>query len=415
MRLSNSNAQLALVLANVALYAACYQAQTPITPYIVKSLSPNAQTQFGVLKSWNGLLQLLGGLFAGRWIDIAGARPALIASFAASAVYYILVARADSFTWLLVAQIPTVLQHAVLGARGYVALSTTDEQRTKALSYISVAYGVGMVVGPSIGGALAKISLQTSAVAAAVGSLISVLSLVLFLEVAPTSPKAATESDKPAGEKSATSLRALLLGSDAASAPLRGLICVKALMSAALALFHSTFVLVASDRFGMDAQGVGYLMSFVGALGIASQSLLVGPLTSRFSEGAVVTVASSALAASFAGLAAASTQAQLYAVCVPLTVLSTIVMLINTSQITRSAPPAVRGSLVAVDMALGSGFRMVAPAVGAHMLSSAGYWSMGAASAGLMGLATLLLAVGVGSTTRAASAPAAANGKAHRE
>jgi predicted MFS family arabinose efflux permease len=318
---------------------------------------------------------------------------------------------ADSIPWLLAAPGPTVLQHAVLAARAYVALATSDEARTRTLGYVSVAYGAGFVLGPAVGGLLSQHSLRASAAVATAASAVSFVSLLVLLDAAPATATAGTAAPaSPAAAAAGASASASASGGGLSaiwrSPALRGLLGVKALMSAALSLFHSTFALVAADRFGMDATGVGFLMSFAGALGIVAQAVLVPLMVGRFAEGRVVLAASAALAASFCGLALASTPAALYAVCVPLTLCSTVAMLLNTSQITRAAPGEVRGALVGIDMALGSGFRMVAPAVGALLLRSAGYWAMGASSAGLMAVATLLLALEAAGGGDAGGAPA---------
>jgi hypothetical protein len=327
-------------------------------------------------------------------------------------VCYAMTFYADSITWLLAAQVPTVLQHAVLAARAYVALATSDEARTRTLGYVSVAYGAGFVLGPAVGGLLSQHSLRASAAVATAASAVSFVSLLVLLDAAPAAAAAAGTAApaSPAAAAPGASASASASGGGLSaiwrSPALRGLLGVKALMSAALSLFHSTFALVAADRFGMDATGVGFLMSFAGALGIVAQAVLVPLMVGRFAEGRVVLAASAALAASFCGLALASTPAALYAVCVPLTLCSTVAMLLNTSQITRAAPGEVRGALVGIDMALGSGFRMVAPAVGALLLRSAGYWAMGASSAGLMAVATLLLALEAAGGGDAGGAPA---------
>jgi MFS transporter, DHA1 family, tetracycline resistance protein len=406
--------QLLLVLVNVALYAACYQMQVPVQPYVVKSLSADSVASYAALKSWNGLLQLVGSLLVGRWVDASGPRPVLVASFAASALNYAMTYVATTSAdggagmwWLMAAQVPTVLQHAVLAARGYVALSTPDDRRTQTLGYISVAYGVGFIVGPVLGGQLAThVSLQASAAAATAGSLLSLASLLLLLDNGGSKAAAAAAASGKESPKPTTAAPAPAAPADGSSAssgvlavwtgPLGGLLTVKAVASGSLALFHSTFTLVAAERFGLDAGGVGFLMSFVGALGIFAQAVLVAPLLAVASEDAVSSASAALLTASFAALGAASTPAQLYAVVVPLTIFSTLWMLLNTAQITRAAPAHLKGSLVAVDMALGSGSRMVAPAVGAHLLRAHGYYATAAAMAALMALATLLLQAGVG-------------------
>lgn len=63
-----------------------------------------------------------------------------------------------------------------------------------------------------------------------------------------------------------------------------------------------------------------------------------------------------------------------------------IVATLNTAQLTQAVPPSVTGSVLALDMAAGSGVRMATPGIGTYLLSVGGPAAVGGAAAGLMGL-----------------------------
>lgn len=201
---------LAILYANVALYALCYQMQTPMQLALVKSLvdggSEEARTQFAWVKSVNGVAQLGGSLVAGVLVDAVGVRNVMLLSFLASFASYAMVASATSVGMLYLAQAPTIFQHAVLAARAQVALTLSDAERPQYLGYVGFAYGIGFVVGPALGGLLSTYSLTLSAALAAGLTLVSIALTLSTDDVrggARTAPAAA-----PAAADGASSSRA---------------------------------------------------------------------------------------------------------------------------------------------------------------------------------------------------------------
>lgn len=89
--------------------------------------------------------------------------------------------------WLLtfahhaVCRLATVMQHAVLAARTIVTAACPPSERAAVLGYIGASYGVGFAVGPAVGGWLSSISLTATAWAAAAGSLLALLVVLLGL------------------------------------------------------------------------------------------------------------------------------------------------------------------------------------------------------------------------------------------
>jgi OCT family organic cation transporter-like MFS transporter 18 len=356
----------------------------------------------GYITSFFSSIQLVGSLLSGWLLDRYGCRRVLALSFAASAASYALVASATSVQALYLAKLPTVFQHAVLAARAFVSYSTSDELRSVYIGYVGVAYGVGMLVGPTLGGQLARFSLQHAAAVATAGSLLSLGLVLAFVpEVTKTSHDNAAASKRedaspnPAAAAVEPTVPAAAGTAKGGGEPgMAALLCVKALLSLAAAFFHSTFGLAAAERFGLDPAGTGYLMSTVGGVAALSQLFGVAAAKRVASERTITITCAAALSICFFVFSRTVSLVDLYMVVVPLCVVSTIFNVTNTAQLTRASPAGSKGTVVAVDMALGSAARMVAPTAGAYLLTNVGFWSVGATSGALVAMAMLMMMVG---------------------
>lgn len=142
------------------------------------------------------------------------------------------------------------------------------------------------------------------------------------------------------------------------------LLTVKLLTGMALAVFHSAFPLVVTTRFGLDAKGSGYVMSYSGLLGMFAQAVVVQWATARYDDRRIIAICIAGLSASFLGLMLASTTAHLCLVMVPFAVFGSLLSTVNTAQLTKAAP-ADMGTIVSLDMSVGSGVRVVSPTVSA--------------------------------------------------
>lgn len=117
-----------LLCGNVALYAACYTAQAPVLPFLTTSLHADL-VSYGHLMTLFSVIQLVGGLLAGPLVDAYGPRVVLLASYASSALCYVMTARAGSMAALYASRLPTLLQHAVLATRAALAAASSEEER----------------------------------------------------------------------------------------------------------------------------------------------------------------------------------------------------------------------------------------------------------------------------------------------
>ena len=443
------SAQLLLVLVNVALYALAFMMQMPSQPFFVKRLlgedsaagagagasdaeaTAAAARSFGLFKSYIQLLQLLGTLASGVLIDRMGARKLFALSFAVSALAYALTANADSLGVLYLAQLPTVLQHAMLGARAFVTRASADAgpERAQQMGLLKVAYGVGMTVGPVLGGRLVVYAgggasaraMWLVSTTAAVLSAVSFVVVLLFLRDPGPAPVPA-----PAPAPAAAALaepRLASAGASAAPAPaapaaaaivsaaapsladyqalasnrsVAALLALKLLFSAAGALFHGGFSSPAAiARFRLDPQRSGDLISLVGLVGGLTNFFLIAPAQARFSEPALLLATGAALVLLYSVFGAVADAQQLMLLCVPLVVCSSLLETVLSTQLTRLVPARLAGTSNALDMGVGTGVRMLSPVLSAALLvtSADGFPLLGAVCAALMLAFCVMLAL----------------------
>lgn len=172
---------LLLVHLNIVVYAGAFWMQQPVLPYLSEALGAD-EVVFGLLVSTISALALLGLPFLGWLTDTHGAKRSIIVSQMASVVMYGLMWRAHSLPWLFASRIPAALQHCMLCAQAAVSRMSARENRAQALGRISLSYGVGMVLGGPVGGALAtRYGHHSSALAAFLLSLLVTLLDALFL------------------------------------------------------------------------------------------------------------------------------------------------------------------------------------------------------------------------------------------
>ncbi len=107
----------------------------------------------GLLGSLYSLLQFVFAPFWGRLSDRYGRRPVLLLTILGNTLGYLLWAFSGSF-WLLLAS--RILNGASSGnlsvATAAVADVTASEKRSRGMALIGVAFGLGFLVGPAIGG-----------------------------------------------------------------------------------------------------------------------------------------------------------------------------------------------------------------------------------------------------------------------
>lgn len=409
---------LAVIYFVIVLYAAAFMSQQPVQQYHVHTLGGESASSYLFLRSFFSCAQFLGSLVFGSLVDRFGARTALMLSFSAGAASYLLTASASSLVMLFLAQVPTVFLHAMLAARAFVTSCVPEEERAVALGRLIVAYGVGMVVGPAIGGHLAASSLTLAALGAAFLSLLSLACVAWLLPAPPPTallgasappPPSSAQPPAPADGSSGSSGS----GSDPIVGPEGGAggggyrallalpgvpaaLLVKLLFFASTQMFQAALLVVAEERFQMDSAALGEVLSFVGAASVLASLLLV-PAVSALPFSTVLAWSSLGTGFSLFLFSHATSRAEVYAWVLPQAALGSLFSTVHNAAISKFAPPRLQGSLNAADMALRAACSILAPPMVAWLLSVGPPMVAGSqAPAALMIAAAGLLHLGIG-------------------
>lgn len=120
-------------------------------PYLARHFSASA-VEIGWLMSIFSIMQFLFSPFWGRMSDRYGRRPILLMSLAGASLSYLGLAYAQSFTWLLVCRgLAGLFAANISTAHAYIADITTEKDRASGMGMIGAAFGLGFILGPSLG------------------------------------------------------------------------------------------------------------------------------------------------------------------------------------------------------------------------------------------------------------------------
>jgi DHA1 family tetracycline resistance protein-like MFS transporter len=155
---------------------------------------------------------------------------------------------------------------------------------------VGAAFGLGFIFGPVIGGVLAGSDAETTnfLIPALVASSLTMAALLGVIFVLPESlsqgirDQIRAQPKTTVGDrlKSAFNRRALTL-----------LVCIGFAVTMAWALLETTLALWANAILSFGPREIGLLLTYVGVISVIIQGGMIGPLTKRFGERALVAVA----------------------------------------------------------------------------------------------------------------------------
>ncbi len=157
----------------------------PIQAYIVRQYSDEA-LMVSMIPVLYASAQFLAAPLLGKLSDRFGRRPVLLISILGSAVGYFLFGVGGAL-WVLF--LSRLIDGFTAGnasiASAYVADVTPPQDRAKNYGFIGMAYGLGFILGPTLGGLLSQISLDAPVFAAGTLSLLAVVGFFILPESLP--------------------------------------------------------------------------------------------------------------------------------------------------------------------------------------------------------------------------------------
>jgi MFS transporter, DHA1 family, tetracycline resistance protein len=264
----------------------------PVLPFYALELGASAVEVTVLIASFSAM-QMVATPIWGRVSDRRGRRPLLIAGLFASAVSYLIFGLANSLLLLLVSRMAAGAAGGTISvAHAYVADTTTAERRAHGMGLIGAAAGVGVMLGPAIGGYFSRFSLGAPGFVAAGLCALNAVAAVFLL---PESRPRAVRGGAPAGETATLRgwVRALL------RFPLSLLLSVYFLGITSFAAMTALLALYFERVFGIGAPQMGILFAITAGVTVVVRGLVLGMLVRRFGEVATVRLGVVALGAAF--------------------------------------------------------------------------------------------------------------------
>ncbi len=254
----------------------------PIIPFYVERFGGGG-IEMGMLMSVFSLMQFIFSPVWGSLSDRVGRKPVLLIGALGNAASMALMAFAHEYWLLFIARaLGGVLSSATMpAAMAFISDSTDEKSRGGGMGIVGAAFGVGMVLGPGIGGTMSAISLQAPFFFASGVSLLAMLLLWIFLPESLHPDHRAGEGHRVRGLDLKLMWRSLF-------GPIGFLLILAFLHNFALTNFEGIFGLYAQLRYEFDPPTIGLIMTVVGLVSAVVQGALTGPATRRFGDANVI-------------------------------------------------------------------------------------------------------------------------------
>lgn len=364
--------RLAIVFAVVLVDMLSFSIVLPLLPYLASELDA---TPFltGLLTAVYPVAQFVGAPILGRLSDRFGRKPLLILSVLGTAIGFAILATAKHLWILFLSRALDGLTGGNISvAQAYIADITRPEERGRALGLVGAAFGIGFILGPVTGGALVGLGY---AAPAWLGAALATMNALLIASMLPESLSAAARERLLAQRRAWLDLgrlRAALL--ERRVGPLLG---IRFLTGIAYGIFESGFALWAIAALGLSARANAFVLAWVGVLSVFVQAFLIGRLTARFSDDALLF---GSLSVAAVALSAWGFIRELWAVVAFMPALSfglAVSNTISTSALTKAVHRDEVGGILGLTTSIQALTRIPAPVIAGALIDFATVWSPG--------------------------------------
>ncbi len=262
--ITKKNAALGFIFVTLLIDVIGFGIIIPVMPRLISEMLhvgiPEASEYGGWLIAAFAIMQFLFSPLMGNLSDRFGRRPVLLASLLGFGIDYIFLVFAPSIEWLFVGRvIAGIMGASFTTASAYIADISEPEKRAQNFGMIGAAFGLGFIIGPALGGILAKYGLRAPFIGAAA---LTLLNWLYGFFVLP-------ESLKPENRRPFQWARANPIGSlefFLRYKVILGLVASIVLIYIAGHAVQSTWSYYTMEKFGWDEAWVGYSLAFVGLM-----------------------------------------------------------------------------------------------------------------------------------------------------
>jgi DHA1 family tetracycline resistance protein-like MFS transporter len=371
----------------------------PMLPLYVKSMGGSAQV-VGFILSVFSFTQLLATPMLGKLSDRLGRRPVILVSLAGNAASMVLFAVATEARLLPLLFVSRIIAGATAGniaaCQAAVADVTEGAERAKGMGRAGAAIGLGLVMGPAAGSALAILGPWGPPMGAAALALADLVAAFFLMP----------ETRKKEPKKSAATSEGATLGALLREPAILTVFGLYFLMFLAMTNMQVALALLAKERFGWGEKEVGAGFSAFGAISLVIQGLLIGRIVKMFRPVHVASAGGLFMCAGLVTIAFAASQSMLVVGIMGIAIGMGVNGPVFSTMASELAGETRRGAVLGFAQASGGLARTVGPALSGFLYttfnSGAPFLSGALAATLLAGLALTLTRSPAASSANAA-------------
>lgn len=341
----------------------------PILPFLSPKLGADKMDIALIIVTY-AICAGLCGPFWGRLSDRIGRKPVIIICLAGAAVSYVMLGLASQLWMVFAARGFAGLMAGNFGvASAMMADITTPENRARGMGLIGAAFGLGLVLGPMLGGLLSgdSASFTLPCIFAGLMSLLAIFAAAVFLPESLSREKRIANREQHRGGKPLSVYRLLRQTGN------RLLILQYVFHNLCVSSLTYIFPLWMGDQLGWGAREVGIVFAVQGALMVIFQAGLLGPLVRVLGELRLLCFTVSTFLLGLLTASFASTMPVMLAAMYTAMTGATLCMPVLNSIATYRTPMAHRGRLMGTTSAASSWGRVIGPLLAGTNLAFFGY------------------------------------------
>jgi MFS family permease len=347
----------------------------PILPFISPRLGASDFDIAMIIASY-ALCASVAGPWWGKLSDRIGRKPVLMICTSGAAVAYVLLAAADEL-WMIFAA--RAFAGAMAGNFGVASAMMADitppAERARGMGMIGAAFGLGLVLGPVLGGLLSGTE-GSFALPCVLAGVMSVLAVIAAWRFLPESHRR-SDSDHAAARADQRSLWHLLRETQS-----RLLMLQFVLHTSSVSAATYLFPLWVYALLGWSAREVGIVFGVQGALMALTQGLLMGRLVRLLGELPLLRLCVSAfLIGMLFAVFATGAVSMVGSVLIALTG-ATLCMPVLNSFVSQRTAPQLRGRMMGAASSAAAWGRVLGPLLAGLLLTVGGFalaWALPAA------------------------------------
>jgi DHA1 family tetracycline resistance protein-like MFS transporter len=340
----------------------------PVLPDYAKNVFGASPFVIGWLVASYSIMQFVSTPILGHLSDKYGRRPILFVSLLGTSAAALITGLSNTLFLLFFGRIfDGVTGGNISTAQAYIADVTTIENRAKGMSLIGVAFGLGFILGPAIGGILSRFGTHTPFFFVSALAFANAVSLYFFL------PESLKKSAPAENEVRRNRLVELFLS--LREARFGTLVAIYFFLVVSFSIMTYAFVLYTIQRFGYTAEQNGYIFAFIGVLSVIFQGGLFNKLVVRFGENPLIITGCVMMTASLFAIPFVSPEfgglAALLLMMTTLTVGNAMASPALTSLVSKGSSEREQGKSLGVMQSGASLARAIGPALGGVLLNNA--------------------------------------------